>query len=56
MRDFMEWVFPSILLLLITVISTVSATVGVAVVWFLYTLSKMFKQDDPYTFGNDEDP
>jgi hypothetical protein len=52
----MEWVFPSILLLLISIISTASATIGVAVIWFIYTLSKMFKSNDPHTFENDEDP
>jgi hypothetical protein len=56
MERYMEWVLVSLMWLFFTIIVFASASIAVAFVWFVYLVSKRFRDDDPYTFEDRGDP
>jgi hypothetical protein len=56
MERYMEWVLVSLMWLFFTIIVFASASIAVAFVWFVYLVSKIFRDDDPYTFEDRGDP
>lgn len=56
MERCMEWVLVSLMWLFALFIIFVIAFVVGSMVWLIYMVSKLFKEDDPYTFENDGEP
>jgi hypothetical protein len=52
----MEWVLTSLMWLFSFLALFIVLSIVAAMIWLIYMVSKLFKQDDPYTFEIDGDP
>jgi len=56
MGDIMEWVLVTLMWLFSFLALALVLFIIASMVWLVYMVSKLFKEDDPYTFENDGEP